>query len=200
MKLLGTDTDFNVLKWILSALPNVYKDVLEANEIQKQNARELELNGQGIHDMLEQLFIESATWGLSYWEKEYGIDENTKLSYAERRSNLKAKKRSQGTVTKEHIKAIALSYTGGAVEVTEVFGNYEIDVKFTDAFGVPSNLEGCKKIIREMIPAHLNVTYTFRYTLWADINTVNNTWEHINSLNNTWEQVENGGLLDGNNN
>lgn len=188
MKLLGTNIDFNVARWIFSVLPSIYKDVLEVTEIQNQNANELELNGKDIHEILDQLFIETATWGLSYWEKEYGIAENKKLTFAERRANLKAKKRSQGTVTKEHVKAIALSYTGGAVEVTEVFHKYEVEVKFTDVFGVPSNLDDCKKVIRDMIPAHLNVTYKFRYTLWADIDAENHTWEHICTLNNTWEQ------------
>lgn len=150
------------------------------------------------NDIVAQMNIDTATWGLDIFEREFGIQTDLSKSYDDRRSVIKLKWRGSGKVDGTLIKLAADAYTNGDVVVT--FENGEIIVKFNSVFGIPKNLDDLKNNINEIKPAHLNVTYTFRYTLWADIDAENHTWQHISMLNNTWEQVENGGLLNGNNN
>ncbi|MDM0400557.1 DUF2313 domain-containing protein, partial [Clostridioides difficile] len=44
-------------------------------------------------DLLEQFFIDTATWGLDDWENLLSIKVNYKLDFDTRRSNIKAKMR-----------------------------------------------------------------------------------------------------------
>ena len=88
--------------------PYVYtKYEQDFQEVQTQyDAQSLQvglLNYQ-IEDLINQAFIDTATWGIDLWEEEYGLDTNKLLSYEERREIVKAKKRGRGTTTIEMIK------------------------------------------------------------------------------------------------
>lgn len=106
-------------------------------------------------DLLDQFFIDTATWGLDDWENLLGIKINYKLDFDTRRSNIKAKMRGRGITTIEVIKAISEAYTKTNVDV-EVFSNlFSFTLSFiTNNCSYNTILELDKKI-EEIKPAHL---------------------------------------------
>ncbi len=106
-------------------------------------------------DLLDQFFIDTATWGLDDWENLLSIKVNYKLDFDTRKSNIKAKMRGKGTTTIEVIKAISEAYTKTTVDV-EVFSNlFSFTLSFiTNNCSYNTILELDKKI-EEIKPCHL---------------------------------------------
>lgn len=120
-----------------------------------------------INDLINQMFVDSATWGLDIYEKDLGIITDATQTYDERRSVIKSKMRGVGTINRALIALIADSYTNGDVEVT--FENSTITVTFTSVYGIPPNVDQCKEAIDEIKPAHLPITYVYKYVLFQDV-------------------------------
>ncbi|WP_313429702.1 YmfQ family protein [Siminovitchia terrae] len=143
-----------------------YKAIFEAEG--KQFDR-IEFN---ISDILDQTFIDTATWGLEIQEKELGIKTELGKPIEERRSVVKSKKRGMGTVTVDLVKSVTEAYYGGEVEVYEIPGAYLINIKFVSSLGVPSNLTDVENSLREIIPAHLGIEFKFSYFLIREIHNI----------------------------
>ncbi|MCC0697220.1 putative phage tail protein [Clostridioides sp. ES-S-0048-02] len=126
-------------------------------DIQIQDALENELLTllDEKNDLLDQFFIDTATWGLDDWEDLLKIKTNSKLDFDTRRSNVKAKLRGKGTTTIEVIKAISEAYAKTNVDV-EVFSNlFSFTLSFiTNNCNYNTILELDKKI-EEIKPCHL---------------------------------------------
>jgi uncharacterized protein YmfQ (DUF2313 family) len=139
-------------------------------------------------DLLNQFFIDTATWGLIYWEDEYGIETNLDMSYEDRRTILKAKKRGQGTTTKEMIKNVAESFSGGEVNIIEDNSNYSFIVQFIGIKGIPKNMQAFKDMLEDVKPAHLEYSFRYTYTVWNALKENSLTWN--NSKIETWDEFK----------
>ncbi|WP_442601716.1 putative phage tail protein [Paenibacillus sp. KN14-4R] len=116
-----------------------------------------------------QFFIDTATWGLAYWEQFIGIQSDLSKPLDQRRSVVKSKLRGVGTVNVELIKNVAESYEYGEVAVKEDFSTNTIQIEFIGKYGKPTNMEDLMKAMREIIPAHLNIGYRFRFVTHAEL-------------------------------
>lgn len=174
---------YSIKQTMFDSLPYYYENSKVAFELIDKEADELYNISQSIQDILLQLFVNTATWGLDFWEKEVGIVTDPSISYDERRSRIKARIRGNGTVTKELLKNISESYAYGTVEVTEIPSNFEVHIKFIDDRGVPTNFELLKKSISENVPAHLQVTYEFTYMAWKELDL--HSWDETETENGT---------------
>lgn len=163
MIIIGTDLTRDIKRDMADYLPKYYGDVTEAMNIIERESAEFEQLNADIKDVLDQYFIATATWGLSYWERVCNIATDESKPYDQRRSVIKSKLRGMGTVTVEMIKNVADSYTNGDVEVTEDNVNYTVVITFTSVIGLPPNVEDCQSALREIIPAHLGIDFVFRY-------------------------------------
>lgn len=141
-----------------------------------------------IEDLLNQCFVSSATWGLKYWEEELGLSIINFDTYENRRSRIKAKLRGVGTTTVAMIKNVAESFQNGEVNVIEDNTNYSFTIKFIDTKGIPPNIQDIYRAIELIKPAHLGVSYEFRYTTWSELS----NYEQRDISKYTW-----GGLLNG---
>lgn len=130
------------------------------------------------------------TWGITRLESIYGIPTDADAPIAKRRSALLARMRGTGTSTRQHIEAIADSFTGGAVLLTEDYTNYKITVEFTDDLGVPPYLEELKDTLRAAIPAHLLIEYILLWTTWGDLTAAGITWGALNTAGVTWGELK----------
>ncbi|MGE6260861.1 putative phage tail protein [Heyndrickxia sporothermodurans] len=157
---------------IIELYPDFIRNSPEYLEIARVAGKQFDLLIAAIDDLLNQFFIETATWGLEYWEKDYGIPTDLKKPIEERRSNVIAKKRGIGTVTKQLIKSTAEAYYGGEVEVTGVPRELEGRVKFISNYGVPSNLNDVKKALLDIFPSHMELIFEFTYLLISQIHNV----------------------------
>lgn len=161
--------------------------------IYETQQNELDRASNAIEDILNQCFVDTATWGLKYWEEFLGIpvDESKLIDF--RRSTIKAKLRGSGTVTVNLIKNVAESFSNGEVEIYENVAPYTFQVKFVGTRGIPPNIDDLKRAIEEIIPAHLRVIFEYTYTPWNELR--NTTWNKLLSF--TWEEIRTGRAING---
>ncbi|MGE8207690.1 putative phage tail protein [Heyndrickxia sp. NPDC080065] len=157
---------------IVELYPALIRESPEYLEIARVAGKQFDLLEAAIDDVLNQFFIETATWGLAFWEKDYGILTDFKKPIEERRSNLIAKKRGIGIVNKQLIRSTAEAYYGGEVEVTGIPRELEGRVKFISNYGVPSNLDDVKKALYDIFPSHMELIFEFTYLLINEIHNV----------------------------
>ena len=116
---------------------------------------ELDKMQNAIEDFWNQLFIDTATWSLPYWERDYGLTSNENDTLENRRSAVKAQMRGAQTVTLAVLQSI-VDVWGGDVEVLDT--GHEIHLIYHEPGGVPNNLTAMLKNLRAMTPAHLPIT------------------------------------------
>jgi uncharacterized protein YmfQ (DUF2313 family) len=202
VKHIGTENVRDVNRAMYDYLPSYYEDIREARAIIDTESAQFEQLHADIADVLAQFFVDTATWGLTTWERICGLSSNNYVynpfskiegllfsdletyswgdlektahpkSIEERRGAIKSRLRGYGTVTKEHIQNVAKSYANGDVEVVEDYVNYKIIVRFVNKFSVPSDLEDLQEFLREIIPAHLEVEYVIAHLLIRNVHEV----------------------------
>ena len=101
------------------------------------------------------------------YERVYGLEPLPKVDIKYRRERILARKRGQGSTTKDLIKYVAEAFSNGEVDVSEVFNDYEVHIIFTGTIGKPPRLQDLKAELRNIIPAHLGITYGFIYNTYA---------------------------------
>ncbi|KFZ41891.1 DUF2313 domain-containing protein [Anoxybacillus flavithermus] len=153
-------------------LPNYYQDIREFPNLIGTENEEVEQLSATIDEVLEQFYVDTATWGLSHWERICGIPVDESKPIEQRRSVIKSKLRGIGTVTVALIKNVAESWYNGEVEVTEQPSLYTVKIKFVSKLGVPPNLADIQNALREIIPAHLAIDFEFSYLLIKDVHNV----------------------------
>lgn len=140
------------------------------------------------NELLEQFFIATATWGIAYWEKQYGIPTDLNKSYEDRREVIKAKMRGSGTTTTQMIKNTAEAFSGGDVNIIEHPESYSFTVQFVGVLGIPKNLEAFKEMLETIKPAHLGYEFKYTYTVWDFIKNKPEIWDNVKI--NTWDNLK----------
>lgn len=154
---------------LIKYLPYFYKDCEEVSSIIHSENIETEKIKEVMSDLINQFFIDTATWGLELWENEFGLVTDKTKPYNERREALIAKKRGQGTVTKAMIKQVAESFAGGEVDVIEIPSEYRFIIKFVGIVGIPKNMKDFTNVIEEIKPAHLGYVFEFRFNTHKEL-------------------------------
>lgn len=154
------ECDIDLMKY----LPWYYQDSKIMKEIQSTIGKEFCILDFFIKNLEKQFFIDTATWGLSIYEKELGLKTNMSLTYEERREIIKAKLRGRGTTTKAMIKNTAEAFSGGEVDVIEYPEEYFFIVKFIGVKGIPRNMQGFIDMLETIKPAHLGYEFEYRFT------------------------------------
>jgi len=170
---------------LMKYLPIYYQNSSTTKEIQDAIAREFGVLNYNIIDLEKQFFIDSATWGLSIYEKELDLQTNLSLSYEERREIIKAKLRGYGTATKEMIKNTAEAFSGGEVDVIEYPEEYKFVIKFIGVKGIPRNMQAFINMLETIKPAHLAYEFKYTYTVWNHLTDL--TWGQANAM--TWDEL-----------
>ena len=166
------------------------------NPITKTIIDALEIEDNILYECIEntrnQFFVESATWGLDYWEKMLGISKNNN-DIQTRRENIKAKMRSRGTTSIEVIKNICEAYSNGIVEIIVNHSDYSFVIDFVGSIGVPKAFAELDKTINEIKPCHLAHSYKFNYNTHSNL--ANYTHEQL--ANYTHDEIRNSSELRG---
>ena len=135
------------------------------------NAEDIEFNSlySNIDDVELQFDINTATWGVDYYEKELNIITDYTKNSSYRRSVVKSKWRSDGKLDSDLIKRVCDSFSNGDVQVT-----YDgiIHVKFTSVVGTPPNMDDLKNAVEQIKPAFILLEYLYRYLLIKEIDSV----------------------------
>lgn len=99
-------------KQLLEMLPEHFAMLKEMQEIAKAEGKQFDNLHKSVDDLLDQMFITTATWGLSYWEKRYlmpVLSEDT--DYEKRRRRILTKKRSNKANLIDILRAVEPSIT-----------------------------------------------------------------------------------------
>lgn len=173
---------------LITMLPFFYdnpitKPIQDALNIEATNFK---LNREYV---LNQMFVETATDGLKYWENMLGIPKNI-FNTQTRRENIKAKMRSRGTTTTDIIKNICEAYSNGIVEIIVNHSDYSFVIDFVGSIGIPQAFEELDKTVNEIKPCHLAHTYKFNYVTHKQLRTYN----HSQLSSYTHNQIRNGGI------
>ncbi|OES45880.1 hypothetical protein BA724_03070 [Domibacillus iocasae] len=155
---------------MLNHLPKVYRDSPDFQEACRVEGKIWDRLDLAIENVLDNTFIDTATWGLSVMENELSIPVDLSKPLDHRRSMLKARKRGSGTLSAKLIKSVAESFQHGSVQVQPIQGQSKFLITFNDVFGVPENLEDMKIALRKILPGHRIVEFQFRYLLIRDVN------------------------------
>ncbi|GBF35486.1 phage-like element pbsx protein XkdT [Desulfocucumis palustris] len=182
-------------KAMLANCPKYYETSRVFKSYLQAVGPELDQFKQGVKEILDQWFARTASWGLDRWEEELGLVNYVGKPDKQRQDRIVSKIRGVGMVTIQLVKAACEAYDGGAVEVTEQPELYQFTVKFVDTYGIPPNLEDLKNAIEDIKPAHLAVSYNFRYLLWDDFDVQSITWDQLDAKVLAWNDFETGGWL-----
>lgn len=164
----------------------ITKPIIDALEIEENILNEY------VKSTLDQFYVDSATYGLNYWEKMLGISKNI-FSTQTRRENIKAKMRSRGTTSIEVIKNICEAYSNGEVEIIVNHSDYSFEINFIGSVGIPQAFEELDKTINEIKPCHLAHSYKFNYNTHSNL--ANYTHEQL--ANYTHDEIRNSSELRG---
>ena len=78
----------------------------------------------------------------------------------------------------------------GVPAIVKETGREQVAVSFPGVAGEPKNFEELKKIIEDILPAHLGIEYFFWSLTWIELEANFHSWREIEALNLSWEQLE----------
>lgn len=146
---------------LIGLLPDYYQNSVEVVDLQGAIQPAAAAAQTARNDMIAQLNVETATYGLDTWEAALGLKTDASKSYEYRRTRILSKLRGAGTTTIAMLKNVSESFSDGAADILEYPAEYRFEIKFAGTWGVPPNMEDLTAAIEEIKPAHL--VYAFIY-------------------------------------
>lgn len=125
--------------------------VLDAWEPAVQDAQD------AVWDWLAQLTVDTATWGLALWERDYGLTPDPRQTIEERRGAVKVKMRGMAVTTAQEITRLVDTMIDGRSECIEHPAEYMVEVLMTLSPDAQYNLARIQQAVREVLPAHLGL-------------------------------------------
>lgn len=171
---------------LIARYPDFYAESPQFVALQNAMEPDVLAAWQARDGLVDQLCVDTATWGLQYWEQALGIPVEVEKSTTYRRSRIRSKLRGAGTTTVALIQNVAESYSNGDVEVTEHPAEYGLDIKFVGTIGIPPNMDDLTAALREIMPAHLHWDYIIIYNTWDAVKA--HTWAELTT--HTWADVK----------
>lgn len=142
-----------------------------------------------LYDVMDQFFVETATWGLDLWEQQVGIETDHSLSQADRRAAIKQSLVASGNTTAEMVRQLAEAITGYEARVI-VNQDYSFSLEFLGEKNelADINVEGLRSVVEQIKPAHLR--FVISGVTWGDIESVGLTWQYFETNKMTWAEFE----------
>ncbi|MFT4413180.1 putative phage tail protein [Fredinandcohnia humi] len=135
-------------------LPKYYDESKEVNAKIDAEGKEFDELRVKIYDVLDQFFVNTATWGLDIWEKELGIPTNYNESYEVRRARILSKLSVAGTFTPLDAEVLANSYdSADKAKYIRIQAEYEFKTQHNVDFLI--DFVGMTQAFEELKPAHL---------------------------------------------
>lgn len=66
----------------------------------------------------------------------------------------------------------------------------QIEISFPEVPGIPDGYEDMRRIIEDIVPCHLGITYVFWYITWAEMEQRFAVWANMEAGGYTWEELE----------
>lgn len=166
-------------------VPNFIKEMRELHQVYVSQGYEIGREQLTLEDLFNQIFVDTATWGLDLWEKNYGLKTNHSLSYETRRGLIKNRLNVLETTTAKRIQTVAQELTGTTIWVEELPEKSHINIFIMTRDAIPNNLNVLRDWIELVKPAHLGYTIAVYATRWKDL--LSYTWGELKKY--TWNGV-----------
>lgn len=183
---------FSYDRKLIDYVPSYYGDILESSEILSAEDEEAAKLFGHINELLLQFNAGTATWGLREWERIVGVSTDETKSIEERRSVVIAKLRGTGVVNAALVKSVAESFQDGDIAVNEKNAEYKVQIEFVSTYGVPSNIDDLTAILREIIPAHLEIEYKFKFVTYGVVKSAYANYDTLKGTGNTYQELKDG--------
>lgn len=144
---------------MLDSLPPYYQESPEANAIMRGNASEIERKRAEAQDLLDQMFVSTATWGLDYWDRVLDLSLAPRMLLNSRRNRILAKLNGASTASVANLANIINAHlTKRSAKIVEMNHEYrfEVEIEANESVGFLD----IAKDLNEVKPAHLD--YAFR--------------------------------------
>lgn len=142
-----------------------------------------------LYDVMDQFFVETATWGLDLWERQVGIETDRGLSHESRRAAIKQKLVASGQTTSEMVRQLAETITGYEARV-HINQDYSFSLEFlgekTELADI--DVEELRSVVEQIKPAHLRFIITG--ITWNDLESMGLTWQWFEDNQITWAGLE----------
>ena len=172
---------------LIDKLPYFYDNGYTRAIIESEQV-EADILYREIEDTLKQCFVETATWGLDYWEDMLFLPKGTGKTYDERRSIIYARMRATRTTTVEVVKELASAFFSPEnVTVTENNSNYSFNIEFENIKVSTAKLQDVINVLEIYKPAHLNYDFTFSVKTNVQINSNEKTGYSYLPICNTFK-------------
>lgn len=110
-------------------------------------------------DMKRQARPATATWGMAFYERDWGLVVDESKPIDQRLAAWRARRRGVGTTNAQVIKSIAESFYNGEVDVVEHKKEFWFEMIFKSLIGIPPNMADLQFAIEEVKPAHMEAVY-----------------------------------------
>jgi hypothetical protein len=186
----GTIASADMLERILDSMPIYYQFSRVINAV--ENAVVLRLgDAQATNEDLKKQFnIDTATWGLPFWERQEGLEIIPDDDDEVRRGRVKARLRGIGNYSAPLLKSIVSSWLDCECEVTVDIPHYNIVITFTGTRGIPAKIQDVENALNDVIHAHIGHELRYTYLIWNELDHQALTWDALDAKNWSWDVFE----------
>lgn len=151
---------------------------------------ESELSAGQVEDLLDQFFVDTATWSLYLWEQKYGIAVDESKPLADRRTAVRDKMAATGNTTAEMVCQLAMALTGYEARVVVHSADYSFSLEFLGEENTLADIDvsQVRQMVESIKPAHLR--FIISGITWDDVESVGITWQWFEDRPTTWEEFE----------
>ena len=169
---------------LIDMLPSLYQNSEHIKNIQNALEGERDILKNEIIEFCDNLFIDTSSWGLDYFEKFLEVD-SVSRDIDTRKNVIKNKSKFRGITNIDTVVNLCSQYGFGEVEVSENFKNGKFTIRFISKEGEPENIRDLINQLDLIIPAHVEYDFHFTYVLWGEIK--NKTWNDVKEM--TWDSI-----------
>ena len=142
-------------KRFLEYISPIYEQSIIMQAIMEAIGAEWDDVGRLTDEVFAQLFPQTATWGIVYWERLVGISRNDSLSIEQRRARVLTRMQTRWPMTKERMEQLVRTFSQDKQAfIREFFDQYRFEVLFNLTQSV--DLGTVYEVIEEAKPAHLS--------------------------------------------
>ncbi len=170
---------------LMNMLPFLYQNSKYIKDIQNSLESERDILEKEFINFYDNLFVESSSWSLEWWEKFLDVRSVSK-DIETRKSVIKNKLKFRGVTNKAVILELCSQYGFGQVEISEDFTNGKFTIRFISKEGEPENLRDLINQLDLIIPSHISYDFHFTYVNWNEIEY--KTWLDVSEM--TWESIK----------
>jgi len=146
-------------KKMFDSISPVYKNSIIMKSLFEAIGMEFDTLDNLIEDVKLQLFPQTATWGLKYWEERCGLPTNADEPLQTRRNKVIAKLQSKHIMNPKRMAMVLQKYTGADIKVIENIAPYTFEIDLIGRTTFPKSLEQLYQTVRKIKPSHLAVNY-----------------------------------------